>query len=116
MVDSGQADLTVAVNIATPGTNQGLIVRGVDANNLYDVGPTGIGLQLNGSYTTLTTYSAPLAAGDTLSVRTSGPIITAYKNGVQVGQVNNAALQTATKVGLWTSSTAARFDDFTAAK
>lgn len=114
VLDSGSADTTVGVTVATNSSNPGLIWRASDVNNLFLWTRSGIVYRKqSGSYTSLGTRST-FTSGDVIEVDLSGSTFTGWKNGVSWGaDITSTFNQTATLHGLRSdNNTGNRFDDF----
>lgn len=120
-IDDTRADGTIkwTLRTATAG-NIGIAFR-LAADNLTgfvfyrDSGGTYLLKRRAGanSYVTLTTVAGVTAAvGDVMEVVLNGSSITAKVNGVTVATATETTNQTATKKGLWSTSTTARVDNF----
>jgi hypothetical protein len=112
------AQVTIA---ATTAASHGLWIRGnSNISNGYlwrtDGSAWNLFSVVGGSFTVIGTYAVPAVAGDVAKVQAVGSTITAYVNGVQRVSVVDTSVATGTSVGLRSESTSAiKFDDFTAA-
>jgi hypothetical protein len=99
----GHADGTVSATFLTnPGNSlkQGVVFRLQDSSNYWRAGRTALHLVQSGAVTGTFPYGQPFADGDRITAAFSGSNITVYRNGTQVLTTTNAALSTATKVGM----------------
>jgi hypothetical protein len=110
--DAARADYTLSVRVPVTAATLGLVFRAVDAQNLWTWESSGM-YKTVGNVATQFFASGGWVAGDTLSVVCSASNVSGYKNGVLMGSVTDAALQTATKVGIYVGpgATGVRFDD-----
>lgn len=122
----GIAVLTAAADVDvefTVGNNNSheLVFRASDVNNLFLLACAGGFFLLfkreAGTFTQLVDYSTGLTGGDSIGVRAVGTTIQVFKNGVQLGSDYTSSFnQTAAGCGIATTSSAARFEDFSAAE
>lgn len=99
----GHADGTVAGTFLTnPGNTlkQGVVFRLQDSSNYWRAGRTALHLVQSGAVTGTYTYSTAFSDSDRVTAAFSGSNITIYRNGTQVLTITNAALSTATRVGM----------------
>lgn len=112
------AQITIA---ATTSASQGVWCRGdLTLDNGYVLRNNGSSWALfsvvAGAFTSIGTFAAAAAPGDVAKIQVAGSTITGWINGVSRISVTNTAVTTGTSVGLRADSTSAlRFDDFTAA-
>jgi len=116
-LEVGNVNHTVFVDV-TPGNSLGqpaLLGRVVDAANYWLLLPgqqgsspqtLSIWKKVAGVFTNLATYNLPagqayvIGQPSRIGLKFSGNVVTAYINGVTLGSVTDAALNTATKIGL----------------
>lgn len=118
-VDTGKADVIVTAKVTRSGGNGGVICRYVDANNLVGARHTGTNAQLfkivAGVATTLVDVVSTYAAGAEVRVICEGQKFRLYYNNALIGSeqsIADAALASATLVGLRSTDTGNTFDDF----
>lgn len=118
-IDAGEADTIVTCKVDRQGGTAGIVVRWTDANNHVQLRHTGTNLQLvkvvAGSSTTLFDTAATYVANAPLRLICEGTKFRAFYNNAAHGgeqTISDAALQSATVVGLRTSDTTNKFDDF----
>src|SRR6185369_2912778 len=114
----------VQANCSTGGVGDSMHIfaRGTDNNNLIFFGPTdgaaghiGFVRRQAGSNTTLFAPAGPVMVdGDLLTMTCQGTTLKGYLNGVLLVTTTSSFNQTATLVGLTTSSATARADNFLA--
>jgi hypothetical protein len=112
------AQVTIA---ATAAVSHGIWCRGnsnITSGYLWRNDGTSWNLfsVVGGSFTSIGSYAAAAVAGDIAKVQAVGSTVKGYVNGIQRVSVTDTAVTTGTSVGLRSESTSAlRFDDFTAA-
>jgi hypothetical protein len=112
------AQVTIA---ATTSASQGLWCRGDSSlTSGYAWRNNGSNWSLfsvvGGTFTSIGTYSAAAVAGDVAKIQAVGSTIKGFVNGIERVSVVNTAVTTGTSVGIRSDSTSAlRYDDFTAA-
>lgn len=120
-VDYGARDCTVQVTIKTLGGNWGFYVAYEGAADLIWVRYEGTFsrikvtlLRTGFASFDLINVSGAWSANDILKFNLTGNTVTLYKNGASIGSQTDARVADATGTlhGLYTSSTAVRFDDF----
>lgn len=118
-VDTGEADVIATVAFTRGGGDGGLLLRFADGNNFITCRHDGTNVilvkKVAGTNTTVQTTAATYVAGAELRVICTGSAFRVYYNNVLVGSeqtIADAALQTPTNYGLYTTSTANTFDDF----
>jgi hypothetical protein len=121
VADAGKADLIATVNCTFSSGTMSLIVRWVDEANHVQVRLTSTNCQLvkvvAGVSTTVSDVAYTYVAGAPLRVICSGDKFRRFYNNVAVGAeftIADAAIQSATVVGLRTDNTGNTFDDLTA--
>lgn len=118
--DSGEADLIATVNCTFSSGTMSLIVRWVDESNHVQLRLTSTNCQLvkvvAGTPTTVSDVAYTYVAGAPLRLICSGDKFRRFYNNVAVGAeftIADAAIQSATVVGLRTDNTGNTFDDLT---
>jgi hypothetical protein len=119
--DCGEADLIATVNCTFSSGTMSLIVRWVDESNHVQLRLTSTNCQLvkvvAGTPTTVSDVAYTYVAGAPLRLICSGDKFRRFYNNVAVGAeftIADAAIQSATVVGLRTDNTGNTFDDLTA--
>lgn len=119
-VDSGKADGIVTAKLTRSAGTAGIVLRWVDANNHVQARHTGTNAQLvkvvAGTPTTLVDAAATYVAGAEIRLVVEGQTFRLFYNNASVGTeqtIADAALASATLVGLRSTDTANTFDDFT---
>lgn len=116
--NDNSAQVTIA---ATAAVSHGVFCRGntgFTQGYLWRNDGTSWNLFSNvgGSFTSIGSFAGAAAAGDVAKVQAVGTTIKGFVNGIQRVSVTDTAVTTGTSVGLRAESTSAlRFDDFTAA-
>lgn len=117
-VNAGKADVIATVEVTRSGGDGGLLLRFVDGNNFISCRHDGTNVilvkKVSGSNTTVQTTAATYVAGAELRVICEGTKFRVFYNGVAVGTeqtISDAALQSGTRHGLYTTNTGNTFDD-----
>jgi hypothetical protein len=112
-IDSGKADCKIQVDHSTvSGVNGGLAFRIVDASNYWLASGNQLWKVQSGSFIAQGGTYLSFTNGQTMQVVLNGSLITVLKNGVAVATAVDSFQSTATKHGLRTDNTTARFDNF----
>lgn len=118
-VEGGNADVVVAVNLTWLAGTGGLVVRYADANNYIQLRYTGTNLQLvkviANVATTVLDSAATYSAGARIVLTVEATKFRCFYNEAAIGAeqtISDAAVQSATLVGLRTSDTTNTFDNF----
>jgi hypothetical protein len=118
--DSGEADLIATVNCTFSSGTMSLIVRWVDESNHVQLRLTSANCQLvkvvAGVSTTVSDVAYTYVAGAPLRLICSGDKFRRFYNNAAIGAeftIADAAIQSATMVGLRTDNTGNTFDDLT---
>ncbi|TXH52997.1 MAG: hypothetical protein E6Q97_14320 [Desulfurellales bacterium] len=116
--NAGKADIIASVKLTRSGGDGGLLLRFVDGNNFISCRHDGTNVLLikkvAGVNTTVQSTAAIYVAGAELRVIATGSAFRVYYNNALVGSeqtISDAALQSPTNHGLYTTNTGNTFDD-----
>lgn len=117
--DCGKADVIATAKVTRAGGNAGVVVRYVDASNYVYAYHTGTQVSLRKVVAgvdsqVLAPTNATYVAGARLRISAEGTAFRVTYNLAQVGAeqtISDAALQSGTRVGMYTSNTGNTFDD-----
>jgi hypothetical protein len=124
IVDLGVDDFYAEVICSITGTGKSgyMLFRYVDGGNFWRFGHVNGALSLYKSVAyTATAISlstvlsdTSISSGDRIGVKCNGDVITIYKNGIELHSLTDAALATATKIGINIDNVATTFDNICA--
>lgn len=121
IVDIGVADfyMEAIFSVAVYGTQSYLLFRYAGWNNWWRFGQNNnkfvLQKSVGGTITSIpVNFPNGIVSGDRIGCLCNGSNIGFYKNGVLIASITDAAMNTATKIGLNMDNTTTRFDNFIA--
>ncbi len=117
-IDAGSPNVIVTANLTRAALFVGIALRFLDANNFIYIyknfANVNVARVVGGTPVTLTSTAAAYVAGAALTVSAIGSKFRVYYNGAFVSETNiaDAALQTPTRFGLYTSDLGNTIDNF----